>query len=176
VPKSIFGAKYWHILSLKELKTSAAKYFMAATNGGAEIIGSLDLSPDPSLTAGSSGRSNPAMTQHANEWLEFVRAGNLLGIQSVLLSSQVNSGTFATIVQESDEAGMTALHWAAREGQLAVARYLIQDAGANVLAEDFDGMRPSHHARELYYMDLARFLEAYESSIWDGVICIQVRC
>ncbi len=136
-------------------------------------------SPNPSLSASSSTLSNPAKLRHMDEWLQmltFVQTGNLVGIQSVLLSSQVNNGTFATIVQESDESGMTALHWAAREGQLAVARYLIQDAGANVLAEDFDGLRPSHHARELYYMDLAHFLEACETNIWGAVICIQARC
>jgi ankyrin repeat protein len=144
-----------------------------ATADGAESMYSSD--PDPCVSNGSLALLNPAKPQHTDEWLACVRTGNIVGIQSILLSSQVNTGTFATIVQDSDESGRTALHWAAREGQLAVARYLIQDAGANVLAEDFDGMRPSHHARELYYMDLARFLEAYETSFWDAVVCIQVR-
>ena len=135
-----------------------------------EQLSNSKFSPAP-----SSSTSWDKNVNHVNEWFSFVRAGNLIGIQSVLLSSQVNSGNFANIVQSMDEMGMTALHWAARTGQLAVARYLVQDAGANVFSEDSAGMRASEYARELYYMDLARFLEGQEVIIQEGVICMQVK-
>ena len=138
---------------------------------------------DAGLAAeGSQHNSTPSLSNslqaeflhHIEEWFSFVRSGNLTGIQSVLLSSQVNSGTYSALVQSADDTGMTALHWAAREGQFSVARYLVQDAAANVFAEDFEGMRASDHAREMYYMDLARYLEGHEMSIQHGVVCMQV--
>jgi hypothetical protein len=129
---------------------------------------------DQPVSPGLSNPSQGSLVPHFDEWISFVRSGNLTGMQSVLLSSQVTLGAYSNLVQGADEMGMTALHWAAREGQYAIARYLVQDAAANVFAVDFEGMRASEHARDLYYMDLARYLEGHEMSIQNGVICMQV--
>ena len=55
------------------------------------------------------------------------------------------------------EGGRTPLHLASKQGELDVARYLVE-AGANVNKKMEDGRTPLHFASEQGELDVARYL------------------
>ena len=48
-------------------------------------------------------------------------------------------------IEGRDEFGQTPLHLAAAEGQVDIAKWLIEE-GADIEAEDIKGFRPLHHS------------------------------
>ena len=87
------------------------------------------------------------------------KAGDMAGIEALFISAQLAGANVDMIVGAADETGMTALHWAAREGHDQLARYLVRDLRADVLLPDFQGRVAADHAHEMCWIQLRDTLE-----------------
>ena len=74
--------------------------------------------------------------------LDAARDGKVDSVLAILRSKESSTGR---LVDQKDEDGCTALHWAADRGQDKVIQILV-DEGANICACDNDGLTPLQYA------------------------------
>lgn len=84
-------------------------------------------------------------------FFDAVEKGNALVVEEF-----INAGVFLDM--SSPPSGCTPLHWAASNGNKAVAQLLVE-RGANVNAEDFWGRTPADSARNARHEALAEWFE-----------------
>jgi hypothetical protein len=125
--------------------------------------------------AGMPGQAEPETAGVGDlgwELFQLAKMGEIEGLQSVVLSLSV-VGKAHDVVAMRDQDGMTLLHWAAREGHLDIVKYLVFEANADVLQLCNRQMKPAQHAREQWWMKVARLLEAFEHNRDEQARCIQ---
>ena len=149
--------------------------------GGGEERGMLDvLAPGTArMEAGLQVRSPLLHVDHGallggaeKELFALAQLGDLAGIQNAILALSLadKGGAVMTAV---DSEGLTLLHWAAREGHQDVVEYLVYEGNADVLRRCRRGLKPAEHAREQWFMKVARLLEAFEHLRDEHARCLQ---
>eukprot|EP00523_Entomoneis_sp_CCMP467_P000235 CAMPEP_0168758440 /NCGR_PEP_ID=MMETSP0724-20121128/21700_1 /TAXON_ID=265536 /ORGANISM="Amphiprora sp., Strain CCMP467" /LENGTH=101 /DNA_ID=CAMNT_0008807315 /DNA_START=338 /DNA_END=640 /DNA_ORIENTATION=+ len=73
-----------------------------------------------------------------------IQTGDLARVQAIL----TDHADWATTQNDDDDEGKTPLHCASDAGQLAIARYLLQDCGASCDVTDRNGNTPLHYATD----------------------------
>ena len=157
--------------------------------GGGEDWGTLDVLAagtarleaglHPYVAEGLQVRSPPLHMDHGallggaeKELFALAQLGDLAGIQNAILALSLadKGGAVMTAV---DSEGLTLLHWAAREGHQDVVEYLVYEGNADVLRRCRRGLKPAEHAREQWFMKVARLLEAFEHLRDEHARCLQ---
>lgn len=98
-----------------------------------------------------------ARDERAAEILEAVRSADCAKIQSIL-------NTHPEMARVKDSLGYTPLHWASLDGNVAVAKLLI-DRGANVNARSASAYTPLHNAARGGHREIIKLLLSKGASI-----------
>ena len=96
---------------------------------------------------------------NSSKLLHMASHVGILPLAEKLLTQQdsMNRATHSHSINQKDIDGMTALHWAAPRGHLAIARLLLEKA-ADINAQDVGGLTALHMAAELGNKGAIRFL------------------
>eukprot|EP00035_Acanthoeca_spectabilis_P013466 m.251071 g.251071 ORF g.251071 m.251071 type:complete len:254 (-) comp15894_c1_seq1:133-894(-) len=88
----------------------------------------------------------------------YVEDGDLNGLTQAL-ATETAQGNSGALVAQTDDSGMTLLHWASDRGHVEICRYLIDNA-ADVNAVDAESMSPLHYASVCDHDELIEILLA----------------
>ncbi|KAL3629923.1 hypothetical protein CASFOL_026235 [Castilleja foliolosa] len=99
-----------------------------------------------------------AVRDKVQNFLNAARTGNLDDLKKFAQQLDDGKGLAQTVTDIKDANKRGALHFAAREGQTEVCKYLVEDLKVDVNTKDEDGETPLTHAARLGHTDTAKYL------------------
>ncbi|KAL6570290.1 hypothetical protein OROMI_014804 [Orobanche minor] len=107
---------------------------------------------------GSDASDALAVRDTVQNFLNAARAGNLDLLKKFAQQLDDGKGLAQTVADVKDANKRGALHFAAREGQTEVCRYLVEELKMDVNTKDEDGETPLIHAARLGHTATAKYL------------------
>ncbi|KAI8546076.1 hypothetical protein RHMOL_Rhmol07G0088100 [Rhododendron molle] len=108
------------------------------------------MSPDASVAL--------AVRQKVEQFLNAARTGNLDLFKKLAAQLDDGNGLAQTVADVKDANKRGALHFAAREGQTEVCKYLVEELKLNVDTKDEDGETPLLHAARQGHITTVKYL------------------
>ncbi|GMT21042.1 hypothetical protein PFISCL1PPCAC_12339, partial [Pristionchus fissidentatus] len=108
----------------------------------------------PTMGGGEAG-GDMAETPDSMEWSLWVTAAKTDDKETI---ERVHALNPEILMKKEDDTGLTALHWAADSGAVAVTRYLLEICPETISQLDVEGNQPLHLASLCGYMEVARIL------------------
>ncbi|GFP99769.1 ankyrin-1, partial [Phtheirospermum japonicum] len=99
-----------------------------------------------------------AARDKVQNFLNAARTGNLDDLKKFARQLDDGKGLAQTVTDVKDANKRGALHFAAREGQTEVCKYLVEELKMDVNTKDEDGETPLTHAARLGHTDTAKYL------------------
>ncbi|XP_076942973.1 uncharacterized protein LOC143613028 [Bidens hawaiensis] len=99
-----------------------------------------------------------AVREKVQQFLNAAVTGNLHFLKSVAAQLDDGKGLSQTVANIKDANKRGALHFAAREGQIEVCKYLLQELKLDVNTKDEDGETPLIHAARQGHISTAKYL------------------
>ncbi|KAI7730107.1 hypothetical protein M8C21_033313 [Ambrosia artemisiifolia] len=99
-----------------------------------------------------------AVREKVQQFLNAAVTGNLDFLKSVAAQLDDGKGLSQTVANIKDANKRGALHFAAREGQTEVCKYLLEELKLDVNTKDEDGETPLIHAARQGHVDTAKYL------------------
>ncbi|KAL8246650.1 hypothetical protein R6Q59_007866 [Mikania micrantha] len=99
-----------------------------------------------------------AVREKVQQFLNAAVTGNLDFLKSVAAQLDDGKGLSQTVANIKDANKRGALHFAAREGQTEVCKYLLEDLNLDVNTKDEDGETPLIHAARQGHVSTAKYL------------------
>ncbi|KAG5539326.1 hypothetical protein RHGRI_019779 [Rhododendron griersonianum] len=99
-----------------------------------------------------------AVRQKVEQFLNAARTGNLDLFKKLAAQLDDGNGLAQTVADVKDANKRGALHFAAREGQAEVCKYLVEELKLNVDTKDEDGETPLLHAARQGHITTVKYL------------------
>ncbi|EYU22671.1 hypothetical protein ABFS82_02G101700 [Erythranthe guttata] len=99
-----------------------------------------------------------AVREKVQRYLNAARTGNLDLLKKLAHQLDDGKGLAQTVADVKDANKRGALHFAAREGQIDVCKYLLEDLKMDANTKDDDGETPLLHATRQGHSDTAKYL------------------
>lgn len=159
--KPVLLATYYLLVTSSSSKTSKNPKTSTTSHPVSQestVVSVLRLQT-PSMAADASGAY--AARQKVQNFLNAARTGNLDLLKKLAVQiSEKGKGLKETVEAIKDANKRGALHFAAREGQTEVCKYLLEELKLDVDTKDEDGETPLIHATRQGHIDTVKYMIA----------------